>query len=343
MAFDVYNLNDLQIELGYFASDVGQSFNEGKFLRIQQAEFDNKPEGNGKALLDEGIQTNMVRKTKSGAYALVAKQVQQIVSVHDRPSNAQSHNATDSYDDDVYSQFEALDEEGIGGGVKSKDQPILTYLGAGLAIMALLLSSLVSATGLTGIFTVILAVAGFIMTVIGTIQFFRSATTETRSISKVMHIVLTVISFLAVIMLSLTTFVLAPAVQERPTEVQADVAFSPEKDVDSASTLSLDELKETVEFTHTNFSVSTDEAGILRTGLSVTLANTTDSTWTYDITIQAYNTNGDKVGDPDFILMTQVAPDEPVEYTLFEYITKEEADILSQEGMTFKIDDIKAI
>lgn len=349
MAFDVYQLNEQQIELGYFASEVGQSFNNGKFLRIQQEAFDDKLEGDGHIILTAGLESNMLRRTKSGAYAMIAKQVQQIVSVHERPSlsNAASEYDED-FDADVYSQFEALDEEGSKRKINMKDQPVLTYMGAGLSILALLLSSFISATGFTGLFTVLLGAVGFVMAVIGTIQFFKAATGDTRMTSKMAHVVLTVMSLFTLISLVLGTFVMAPAVESQSGDVQAGSSewtenATPEQTDTETEELSLEELKSRVTFSHGEFQVGKDEAGILRTGLPVTLTNTSDETWTYDITIQAFNTNGDQVGDADFILMAQVAPGETLEFTVFEYITQEEADILAQEGIVFDIANIKAI
>ena len=344
MAFDVYQLTDQQVELGYFASDTGKSFNEGKFLRLSYEDFVAKPSGNGIALLEEGQRTGMIRQTKSGAYALVAKQVQQIVSVHSRPDAPQSI----VYEEPVYEGFdsEEFDERTVSGtAAKAKEQPVLTYLGAGLSIVALLLSSFISGSGLVGLFTVVLALVGFVMAVIGTIQFFKFAHDGTPKMSKILHVALTVISLFTLLMLGYATFIAGPRLNEQVpnTEEYAPAAeTSSTGDVEASETVKLspEELRETISFEYGQFETGEDATGLLTTGLPITLTNTSDQSWVYNITIQAYNVNGDKVGDPDYLLMMTVEPGETIETMVFEYMTQKEADVLAQDGITFDITDI---
>lgn len=370
MAFDVYDLNDYQVELGYFALDKGKAFSEGKFLRLSKDDFIAKPSGEGLLLLQEGLDTGMIRSTKSGAFALVAKQVQQVVSVYDRPRMEpvkSTHTYTDKdphiqspqyvekeYDDDsesILSKFDELNNEDTSNVPTVPSQPILTYLGAGLAIVAMIISSFISPTGFVGLFTVILSLIGAIMTVVGTIQFFRKAHAQTSKNSKILHILLTVISFATFLMMSYTFFVVGPKVaepvlsedeqvvtlrQEKPGEFVDDSS----KESSSDKVVEAAQLEDTVSLEHDVFVKESDTSGIMVTSLPVSITNTSDTVWTYDITVQAYNVNGDKVGSPDFVLLLTVEPGETVERTVFEYVTGEEADILSQKEMSFKISNI---
>lgn len=357
MAFDVYDLNELQVELGFLAADIGKSFNNGKFLRLLPEDIKRAPGRNGKELLREGARTKMVRKTKSGAYAMVARQVQQIVSVYEKPASfAGKDGPVPIHNDDhidVYSQFEALSSESYDSTEVKKEQPVLTYLGAGVSIIGLIISSLISSVGLVGMFTVFLTVVGFLMCLVGTIQFFRFSTSATPKNSKISHLVLTGISLIAVIMTWLATFVMAPQLTPAPNQ---EFINPPVEDVSSlnsddniveatskVSDMSHEELRETISFEYGQFTVSKNDSGILSTSLPILLTNTSDQPWVYNIAVRAYNMNGEETGHTDYMYMVRLHPGETVEASMFELMVEDDANLLSQEGITFDIVEIENI
>lgn len=355
MAFDVYELNELQIELGYLAADIGKSFKNGKFLRLLPADIQRAPSRNGKELIQEGLRTNMVRKLKSGAYAMVAKQVQHIVSVHPQPASFMGKGGPApmaNEDEEVLSQFDTLGDESYDPEEVKKEQPVLTYLGAGVSIIGLLISSLISSTGLVGLFTVLLTVIGFVLCVVGTFKFFRASHSGTPRNSKVSHLVLTGISLVAVFMTGLATFVMAPQVsslpeQEQLEEPSEETTEAPDPSVQATAKVSedltLEEMRETISFEYGQFEMSEVDAGILTTELPISLTNVSDHPWVYNIAIRAYNMNGEETGHSDYVYMVRLNAGESMETSIFELMVQEDAEILSHEGITFEIVDIENI
>lgn len=115
---------------------------------------------------------------------------------------------------------------------------------------------------------------------------------------------------------------------------------APKESTEQQADLTEEEMRNTVKFEHGAFTMSKDAEGILTTGLPVIFTNTSDTDWRYTFEVTAYNLNHDVVGTPDFALLIEVPAGESVEYTVFEYLNEDVADLFNQEGITFEISKI---
>ena len=89
MKFNPYELSEEQIALCFLAIDRGRLVKDNKYFLLNKDAFRNLDTANGMTLLKVGIQTDMLRRVKQNYFVLIAKQVQEVVSIFERPEMMQ--------------------------------------------------------------------------------------------------------------------------------------------------------------------------------------------------------------------------------------------------------------
>ena len=88
------------------------------------------------------------------------------------------------------------------------------------------------------------------------------------------------------------------------------------------------------------FKSERDEFRVLTSALPLRITNLTNTEQNYNLAIQAYDADNNRVGEPEFAIRVQMKPGETIERVVYEFITPETIEKLSQEGITFKLEDI---
>lgn len=89
MKFNPYELSEEQIALCFLAIDRGRLVKDNKYFLLNKDAFRDLDTANGMTLLKAGIQTDMLRRVKQNYFVLIAKQVQEVVSIFERPEMMQ--------------------------------------------------------------------------------------------------------------------------------------------------------------------------------------------------------------------------------------------------------------
>lgn len=106
-------------------------------------------------------------------------------------------------------------------------------------------------------------------------------------------------------------------------------------DLDKASGNSTEEvLKNDVEVTLGNFEVEEGEYGLTNTQLKVNVKNKTSETKSFNIQIEAVDSNGTRIAT-DYIYANSLGAGQSQEFKVFEYVESEKLD--SMRNATFKI------
>jgi len=348
---NLYQLNQQQIELAYLVLDKGTMIKDGRMLAVKSSVFEGM--SNGKTLVKEGRSADLLRRTKSGIYIMQSKRVQQIVSVHDRPivQKPTGQHPRVTKEDNTKEHMEAFSSLHKERGTSSlpDKQPVTAYLGVAVSIAGLLISTFISPLGLTGVFTLLLGFVGFLLTAIGTIQFFRYAGRGTEKSSKRIHIILTGASFLTLVLLIFSTVISPPRVaqsQQQTDEQSTNLADEEEKEVgESEETVMASEpsVQKDIHIETGDFLAEKTEEGWVDTSLPVTVENTSDRPYVINATFQAENMNGHGVGHPDYLFMVDIEPGETKEFKVYEHASQETASILSQQGVQFVVSEVTAV
>ena len=97
-----------------------------------------------------------------------------------------------------------------------------------------------------------------------------------------------------------------------------------------------------VEISIEPFQIAQDSQGRTRSRLPITLTNVTQVPLAYNFTIQAFDSQGNPVGSPDFILGYTLQPNTPQVVYTYEYRLPDEIEELTAPGVTFQIVDISS-
>lgn len=105
--------------------------------------------------------------------------------------------------------------------------------------------------------------------------------------------------------------------------------------IDTMSGANTDEvLKNNVDVEIGDFSVDTDSYGMTETVLPVTVENKSSETKSFDIQIEALDSDGSRI-DTDYIYANNLSAGQSQDFKLFEYVEEEKLDAM--KDATFKI------
>ncbi|WP_052037829.1 hypothetical protein [Leuconostoc mesenteroides] len=81
-----------------------------------------------------------------------------------------------------------------------------------------------------------------------------------------------------------------------------------------------------------------DGYGNIDTKMEVSIKNTSSKKINYSVTVQAYSSNTEKLGDPEYIEV-ELQPDESIQKTIFEYLPQDK--VQSYKDATYKISKVQ--
>ena len=177
--------------------------------------------------------------------------------------------------------------------------------------------------GIIGICTSFIPIVNNLSFVLGLIGIFFGVVSLIKKASKGQAIAGIVICILAIVI----TISSQKTISDSLNEVSADL--------DKASGNSTEEvLKNDVEVTLGNFEVEESEYGLTNTQLKVNVKNKTAETKSFNIQIEAVDSNGTRIAT-DYIYANSLGAGQSQEFKVFEYVESEKLD--SMRNATFKI------
>ncbi len=127
----------------------------------------------------------------------------------------------------------------------------------------------------------------------------------------------------AIILASLA-FIIAIVINVATVEVAKDAS----KELDKVKGNATEEvLKNDVEVTLGNLEITKDEYGLTDTQLVVTVKNTTDSTKSYNIQVEAIDSTGKRI-EEGYVLINNLGPGQTTTDKIFEYIEDEKLEAM---------------
>ena len=177
--------------------------------------------------------------------------------------------------------------------------------------------------GIIGICTSFIPIVNNLSFVLGLIGIFFGVVSLIKKASKGQAIAGLIICILAIVI----TISSQKTISDSLNEVSADL--------DKASGNSTEEvLKNDVEVTLGNFEVEESEYGLTNTQLKVNVKNKTAETKSFNIQIEAVDSNGTRIAT-DYIYANSLGAGQSQEFKVFEYVESEKLD--SMRNATFKI------
>ena len=177
--------------------------------------------------------------------------------------------------------------------------------------------------GIIGICTSFIPIVNNLSFVLGLIGIFFGVVSLIKKARKGQAIAGIIICILAIVI----TISSQKTISDSLNEVSADL--------DKASGNSTEEvLKNDVEVTLGNFEVEESKYGLTNTQLKVNVKNKTAETKSFNIQIEAVDSNGTRIAT-DYIYANSLGAGQSQEFKVFEYVESEKLD--SMRNATFKI------
>lgn len=191
-----------------------------------------------------------------------------------------------------------------------------------------------------------LGIAGFVLSIIGIVFCFIPYINVISFVMGFIALVFGIISLIskksknglpiAAVILAIISFIIASTMNSATTDALKETS----KELDKITGNSTEEvLKNDVQVTLGKLEITKDKYGFTDSQLVVTVKNITDKKKSYNIHIEAVDSNGQRIND-GYVLVNDLGPGQTTTEKIFEYI--EEDKVEAMKNATFKIVEASA-